>query len=189
MAKPYLFMPILQAQLPPSIRSEPRLDTQWYAVQTRPRHEKVAANHLRIFGVETFLPLCPQIRSWSDRKKIVEFPLFPGYLFVAIPWFSPARIRVFEASGAIGFVGPRKQATPIPPEQIEALRCLISARAEYRPHHYVNVGQRVRIRDGALRGLQGILVSISNDQSLIVSVDLIRRSVAIHLRGYEVEPV
>lgn len=182
-------MQIQQAELPESTRSEPPLDSQWYAVQTRPRHEKVAANHLRIFGIETFLPLCPQIRSWSDRKKIVEFPLFPGYLFVAIPWFSAARVRVFEANGAIGFVGPRHRATPIPPEQIEALRCLTRARAEYRPHHYLNVGQRVRICDGALCGLQGILVSVSNDQSLIVSVDLIRRSVAIHLKGYEVEPI
>lgn len=182
-------MQTLQAELPQSIRTEPHLDTHWYAVQTRPRHEKVAANHLQIFGIQTFLPLCPQIRSWSDRKKIIDFPLFPGYLFVAIPWFSQARARVFEASGAIGFVGPRNRATPIPPEQIEALRCLTGARAEYRPHHYVNVGQRVRIRGGALQGLQGILVSISNDQSLIVSVDLIRRSVAIHLKGYEVEPV
>lgn len=182
-------MQTLQAELPGSAGPEPHFETHWYAVQIRPRHEKAAANHLRVFGIETFLPLCPQIRSWSDRKKIVEFPLFPGYLFVAIPWFSQARVRVFEASGAIGFVGPRNQATPIPPDQIEALRSLTRARAEYSPHHYVNVGQRVRIRDGALRGLQGILVSISNDQSLIVSVDLIRRSVAIHLKGYEVEPI
>jgi transcription antitermination factor NusG len=162
---------------------------EWYAVQTRPRHEKAVANHLHTSGIETFLPLCPQIRSWSDRRKIIEFPLFPGYVFVLTPWSAQARVRVFESSGAVGFVGPRNRATPIPYDQIEAVRSLVRTKAEYRPHHYLSAGQRVRIRDGALQGLQGILVSVSNDHSLVVSVDLIRRSVAIQLKGYEVEPL
>jgi len=162
---------------------------EWFAVQTRPRHEKVVAGHLQTSGVEAFLPLCPQVRTWSDRRKIVEFPLFPGYVFVFTLWLSRARVRVLETNGALGFVGPRNRATPIPTEQIEAVRCLIRAKAEYRPHHYLIAGQRVRIRDGALQGLQGILVSVSNDDSLVISVDLIQRSVAVQLKGYEVEPL
>ena len=118
---------------------------------------------------------------------MIEFPLFPGYIFVLTAWSSLARLRVFESSGALGFVGPRKHATPIPAEQIEVVRSVIRARVECRPHRYLMAGQRVRIRDGALQGLQGILVSVSNDNALVVSVDLIRRSVAVQLKGYEVE--
>jgi transcription antitermination factor NusG len=170
-------------------RAAQTVPAEWFAVQTRPRHEKVLASHLQTSGVEAFLPLCPQVRTWSDRRKIVEFPLFPGYVFVFTPWLSPARARILESNGALGFVGPRNRATPIPAEQIEAVRSLIQAKAEYRPHHYLIAGQRVRIRDGALQGLQGILVSVSNDDSLVIPVDLIHRSVAVQLKGYEVEPL
>ena len=179
-------------ETPNLIRTEQapqHVTAEWFAVQTRPRHEKVVASHLQTSGVEAFLPLCPEVRTWSDRRKVVEFPLFPGYVFVLTAWFSPARVQVLESSGALGFVGPRNRATPIPAEQIEAVRCLIQAKAGYRPHHYLSAGQRVRIRDGALQGLQGILVSVSNDHSLVISVDLIHRSVAVQLKGYEVEPL
>jgi transcriptional antiterminator NusG len=160
---------------------------QWYAIQTRPRHEKVVTHSLEIAGIETFLPLCSQIRSWSDRRKIVEFPLFPGYIFARTAWSMQARVRVFQTNGVIGFVGPRKEATPIPVQQIDAVRSLMQARAECRPHPYLTIGQRVRIQNGALQGLQGILVRVASDHSLIVSVDLIHRSVGIRLDGYEVE--
>jgi transcriptional antiterminator NusG len=160
---------------------------QWYAVQTRPRHEKVVTHSLETAGIETFLPLCSQIRSWSDRRKIVEFPLFPGYIFARTTWSTQARVRVFQTNGVIGFVGPRKEATPIPVQQIDAVRFLIKARADCRPHPYLIVGQRVRIRNGALQGLEGLLVRVASDHSLVVSVDLIHRSVAIRINGYEVE--
>jgi transcription termination/antitermination protein NusG len=159
---------------------------EWYAVQTRPRHEKVVKHSLETAGIETFLPLCPQYRSWSDRRKIVDFPLFPGYIFARAAWSMQARVRVFQTNGVIGFVGPRKEATPIPVQQIDAVRSLMQARAECRPHPYLTVGQRVQIRNGALQGLQGILVRVASDHSLVVSVDLIHRSVSIRLDGYEV---
>jgi transcription antitermination factor NusG len=87
----------------------------------------------------------------------------------------------------IGFVGPNNQATPIPAQQIEAVRSLLEMQTDCRPHPYLNTGQRVRIRSGALQGLEGILVRIVSDHSMVVSVDLIHRSVAIRLAGYEVE--
>jgi transcriptional antiterminator NusG len=162
---------------------------EWFAVRTRPRHEKVAKNHLDTSGIETFLPLSPQLRFWSDRRKIVEFPLFPGYLFVRTQWSTHARVRVFQAQGVLGFVGSQNEATPIPAHQIDAVRALLRAHVDCHPHEYLTVGQRVRVKDGALQGMEGILVRMAADHSLIVSVDLIHRSVAIRLDGYEVEPV
>jgi transcription antitermination factor NusG len=87
----------------------------------------------------------------------------------------------------LGFVGPNNQATPIPAQQIDAVRSLTRSDLDFRPHPYLAIGQRVRIQNGALQGLEGILIRVANDQSLIVSVDLIHRSVAIRLEGYEVE--
>ena len=162
---------------------------EWFAVRTRPRHEKVAKTHLDTSGIETFLPLSPQLRLWSDRRKIVEFPLFPGYLFVRTQWSAHARVRVFQAQGVLGFVGSHHDATPIPAHQIDAVRALLRAHVDCHPHEYLTVGQRVRVKDGALRGMEGILVRMATDRSLIVSVDLIHRSVAIRLEGYEVEPI
>ena len=166
---------------------ESLLVAEWCALQTRPRHEKVVKHSLESAGIETFLPVCPQIRSWSDRRKVVEFPLFPGYIFARTTWSMQARVRVCQTNGVVAFVGPRKEATPIPEQQIDAVRSLIGAQAELRPHPYLTVGQRVRIRNGALQGLEGILVRVAGDHSLVVSVDLIHRSVAFRLDGYELE--
>jgi transcriptional antiterminator NusG len=160
---------------------------EWFAVRTRPRHEKMVNKQLETNGIETYLPVSTQVRSWSDRRKAVDFPLFPGYLFVHTPASAQSRMRVFQARGVVGFVGPRNEATSIPAEQIEAVRCMLQAQAECRPHPYLNVGQRVRIRNGALRGLEGILVRVAGNHSLVVSVDLIQKSASIRLDGYEVE--
>ena len=159
---------------------------EWFAVRTRPRHEKAVVKQLESTRVETFLPLCTEMRSWSDRRKEVEFPLFPGYIFVRFPNSGHTRLLVFQARGVIGFVGPNNKATAIPAQQVESIRSLVEARVDFRPHPYLNVGQRIRIRNGALQGLEGVLVRVANDQSLIVSVDLIHKSVAIRLEGYDV---
>lgn len=86
-------------------------------------------------------------------------------------------------------MGPRKEATPIPVQQIDAIRLMMQTEANFQPHAFLNVGQRVRIRTGALQGLEGILVRISSDHRLVVSVDLIHKSVALRLDGYEVEVI
>jgi len=160
---------------------------EWFALRTRPRHEKVVSQQLEAAGLEAFLPLCAQVRAWSDRRKVVSLPLFPGYIFVRTSQLVHERVRVFRARGVLGFVGPNNQATPIPAQQIEAVRSLTLSDIEIRPHLYLTIGQRVRIQNGALQGLEGILIRVANDQSLIVSVDLVHRSVAIRLEGYEVE--
>jgi len=159
---------------------------EWFAVRTRPRHEKAVLKQLELSHVEVFLPLCTEVRNWSDRKKEIDFPLFPGYVFVQIPNSSHTRLLIFQARGVIGFVGPNNKATPIPAQQIETIRSLVLAQVDIRPHPYLNVGQRIRIRNGALKGLEGVLVRVASDHSLVVSVDLIHKSVAIRLEGYDV---
>jgi len=161
----------------------------WYAVQTRARHEKVVAQRLQEGGVTTFLPLVTEIRRWSDRKKSVEFPLFGCYLFVRLVPTSEERLRVLRIDSVLNFVGIRGQGTPIPEQQINAVRTLIEEELPWSTHPFLKIGQRVRIRSGALNGLEGILVARNGDRTLVLSVDAIQRSLAVRIEGYDVEPL
>lgn len=161
---------------------------QWFAVHVRSRHEKKVADELKEKGIANFLPTIRQMRRWSDRKKMVEFPLFSCYLFVQIPPSPAARVSVLTSYGVLGFVGPH-QGTEIPDEQIDSIRKLVLNDVLVTPEAYIRVGQRVRIRGGALDGVEGVLRGAGKDQKLIVSVDTIQRSISVALEGYEVEPV
>jgi transcription termination/antitermination protein NusG len=161
----------------------------WYAVQTRARHEKMVAARLREQGVNTFLPLVTQIHRWSDRRKRVELPLFSCYLFVQLLPTSEERVRVQQFNGVCGIVGVRGEGIPIPEEQIEAVRTLISDQLPWSFHPFLKIGQRVRVRGGSLEGVEGVLVSRNGDRTLIISVDAIQRSLAVRIEGYDVEAV
>jgi transcription antitermination factor NusG len=161
----------------------------WYAVQTRARHEKVVAQRLQEGGVMTFLPLVTEIHRWSDREKSVELPLFGCYVFVRLAHSSEERLRVLRIDSVLNFVGIRGQGTPIPEQQIDAVRTLIEEELPWSTHPFLKIGQRVRIRSGALNGLEGILVSRNGDRTLVLSVDAIQRSLAVRIEGYDVEPL
>jgi transcription antitermination factor NusG len=160
----------------------------WFAVQTRPRHEKRVNLELREKGLQSFLPLHRERRRWSDRYCWVELPLFSQYLFVRVPVAPETRARVLHTKGVVHFVGAPGRGTPVPEEQIECLQAIVAQRIPMTPHEFLRVGERVRIRGGALEGIEGILSAIRGDKSLIVSVDLIQKSVAIRIDGFEVEP-
>jgi transcription antitermination factor NusG len=161
----------------------------WYAVHTRARHEKVVAQRLQDGGVTTFLPLVTEVRRWSDRKKSVEFPLFGCYVFVRLAPTSEERLRVLRIDSVLNFVGIRGQGTPIPDLQIDAVRTLMNEQMPWSAHPFLKIGQRVRIRSGALNGMEGILVSRNGDRTLVLSVDAIQRSLAVRIEGYDVEPL
>jgi len=161
----------------------------WFAVQTRPRHEKKVDSELREKGIRSFLPLHRERRRWSDRYQWVELPMFSQYLFVNLLPTPESRLRVLQTAGIVQFVGATGAGTPIPTEQIESLHAIVSQRIPAAPHEFLRVGERVRIRGGALDGIEGILSGIRNDKSLVVSVDLIQKSVAIRIDGFEVERV
>lgn len=161
----------------------------WFAVQTRPRHEKKVSLGLREKGVPSFLPLYTEKRRWTDRWQSVELPLFSQYVFVQIPPTLESRISVLRTSGVLRFAGAPGRGTPVPDEQIENLRALQAQRIPLAPHEFLKVGERVRIRGGALNGIEGILTAIRNDKTLVLSVDLIQKSIALRINGLEIDCV
>ena len=169
-----------------AVGAEPE-NSSWFAVQTRPRHEKKVSLGLKEKGIHSFLPLRRERRQWSDRQQWIELPLFSHYVFVQIPETAESRVSVLRTSGVLRFAGMPGCGTPVPEQQIENLRAIMDQRIPLTPHEFVNVGDRVRIRGGALHGIEGILAAIKNDRSLVVSVDLIQKSVAIRIDGFEVE--
>jgi transcription antitermination factor NusG len=161
----------------------------WYAIQTRPRNEKMVARQLQYQGVMTFLPLDTQVHRWSDRRKLVQLPLFPGYAFVHVLLSPETRLRVLHTESVVSFVGIRGAGTPIPDEQIGDVQMLLANNVPFAPCPFIRLGQRVRIRGGSLDGMEGILVARNSDQSLVVSVELIQRSLAIRIDGYDLETI
>jgi transcription antitermination factor NusG len=164
-------------------------EMNWYAIRTRSRHERVAERQLQAQGVEVFCPVISQIHQWSDRRKLVESPLFAGYAFVRIASSPEERVRVLRTQGVVELVGGRGQGTPIPAEQMEAVRAVVASSAPFTKHAFLKVGQRVRIRGGSLDGVEGILLAQNGSRSLIISIEPIQRSLSIRIEGYQVEPV
>jgi transcription antitermination factor NusG len=146
-------------------------------------------SELREKGIRSFLPLRRERRRWSDRYQWVELPMFSQYLFVKLPAIPETRLRVLQTAGIVQFVGATGRGTPIPEEQIESLHAIVSHRIPTTPHEFLRVGERVRVRGGALEGIEGTLSAIPNGKSLVVSVDPIQKSVAIRIDGFEVERV
>jgi transcription antitermination factor NusG len=161
----------------------------WYAMHTRARHERVVTQRLQDQGVTTFLPLITEVHRWSDRQKSVELPLFGCYVFVKLPPTGEDRLRVLQVDGVFRFVGTRGIGTPIAESQIDAVRTLIGQQIPWSAHPFLQIGQRVRVRGGALDGVEGILVSRDQDNTLVVSIDAIQRSLSVRIQGYDVEPV
>jgi transcription antitermination factor NusG len=161
----------------------------WYAVHTRARHEKMVAERLHEQGINTYLPLLKETHRWSDRKKIVELPLFSCYVFAKFIPSSQDRLRVCRTDGVLQIIGTRGEGIAIPDEQIEAVRALMNERLAWSAYPFLKIGQRVRIRGGAMNGVEGILVARNNDRTLVVSIDVIQRSIAVSIEGYHVEPI
>jgi len=162
---------------------------RWYAIRTRSRAEKKVADEIREKGIVSFLPLVTRIHNWSDRRKKVQLPLFPGYVFVQTMPSPETRISVLRTLGVAGFVGSQGHGTPIPDKQIEDIRLILENDVPFEAYPFLQINQRVRIRGGALDGVEGTLVAKNTDQSLVVSIELIQRSILVRVTGYELEKV
>jgi transcription antitermination factor NusG len=172
-----------------AVGAGPLLETpQWYAIRTRSRHEKIVTEQLENQSIESFLPLVRRTHKWSDRTKEVELPLFAGYNFVRLTLSSPDRLRVLKTHGVAGFVGVRGVGIPIPEAQIESLKTVLVKQIPFQDYPFLQVGQRVRIRGGALDGVEGILAQ-KGDRTLVISVEPIHRSLSICVDGYRFEPI
>jgi transcription antitermination factor NusG len=161
----------------------------WYAIHTIARHEKRVTTCLQEERIFAFLPLIEQVHRWSDRLSEVEVPLFGCYVFVRIAPTADNRLRVLRTPGVLGFVGSRRRGEPIAEHEIESLRTVVRCKAPLQTHPFVNTGKRVRIRGGSLDGVEGIIQYEGTDRSLVLSIELLRRSVSVRVEGYDVELV
>jgi transcription termination/antitermination protein NusG len=181
--------PIVDSVVSPIPLPMTHSEARWYAIRTRSRHEKVAARELENQGITVFLPLVTSVRQWSDRRKNVELPLFPGYAFVRVAYLSGDRVRVLRATGVVNFVGTNALGASIPDEQIESIRTILLRKVPVKDHPFLQLGQRIRICSGSLSGVVGILVGVKGARTLVISVEPIQRSLCIGLEDYEVETI
>ena|SRR6202790_5580310 len=159
----------------------------WFAVRVRSNHERVAAVHLEERGYEEFMPSYKTERRWSDRKKEIEQFLFPGYVFCRLD--PQHRLPVLTAPGVVGLVGCGKTPTPIPDEEIERIRRMVQSGLLLTPWPFLELGQTVLIERGPLAGVEGILEEVKGKCRLIVSINLLRRSVGAEVDRHWVRPV
>jgi transcription termination/antitermination protein NusG len=165
------------------------MESFWYAAFTRSRHEKVAAATLNLLDICHFLPLITEVHRWSDRKQRLSVPLFPGYVFVKIVRSSDVQLRVLKAPGVISFVGNCRGPAVIPEEEIESIRTIVTHGIGLSPYPFLLAGDHVRIVHGPLAGVEGIYLRAGRDSKLIISIEMIQRSVAINIDGCDVEPL
>jgi transcription antitermination factor NusG len=165
-----------------------QFEPHWFAVYTTPRHEKRVDQHLSVREIDHYLPLYQTQRKWSDGSKVtLNLPLFPGYIFVRIGRVQ--RVRVLEVPGVLAIVGGTgRTPAALPVAEIEALRFgLHLRRAE--PHPLLRVGQRARIRSGALAGMEGIVVRKKNSFRVVLTLDAIMKSISVEVDADELEPL
>jgi transcription antitermination factor NusG len=163
---------------------EPRTE-HWYAAFTCSRYEKCVAKQLEERRVECFLPLYRSWRRWKDRRKQIDLALFPGYVFVRMAW--QERLRVLELPGVVRLVNFNGHPAPLPEQDIEALRNALEQRIYAEPHPYLRIGRRVRIVHGPLAGTQGILVRKKDKFRVVISLEVLMRSVAVEVDAADVQ--
>ncbi len=166
------------------------LEPKWYAVYVRSRHEFQVSKRLTMKGIEAFFPTVERLRKWKDRKKLITFPLFPGYLFIHIPKRAQEMLNVLKIKGVVRLLSSvRGELDPIPDEQIISLKKLVENKGALDPYPYLSEGQRVRIKKGPLRGVEGIFSEKLGKHMLVLSVDVLRQGIALTISASEVEKV
>jgi transcription antitermination factor NusG len=158
----------------------------WFAVQTRLRYEQFAAEHLRSKGYDPFLPVYTCRRRWSDRIKKIDLPLFPGYLFCRFDLQN--RLPILVTPGVIQVVGSGKSPIAVDDAEIAAIQGIVQSGLPREPWEFLQVGQTVRIASGPLSGYEGILLNVKGNHRLVLSVSLLRRSVAVEIDSAWVSP-
>ncbi len=162
-------------------------DLQWWALYTRHQHEKVVADMLAAKGFEVFLPLYDSIRRWKDRQKLLSLPLFPCYVFVR--GGVKGRLQIITTPGVHTVLNHGDHVAVIPENEIESIRRTVDGHFRTEPHPFIRCGDRVRVIRGSLQGLEGILVRKKNQFRLVLSVDMLAKSVAVEIDSTDVEPV
>jgi transcription antitermination factor NusG len=163
-----------------------RAEQHWYAAYTCAQHEKRVAAELGMREVEHFLPLYSSVRRWKDRRVQLDLPLFPGYVFVRLALRD--RLRVVQIPSVVRLVGFNGSPTALPDEEMEILRTGLCNSLRAEPHPFLTVGRHVRITNGPFAGLGGILKQKKSNLRVVVSLELIQRSVAVDVDAADVRP-
>lgn len=159
----------------------------WYAAYTCVHHEKRVAQQLAEREISCFLPLYRSVRRWKDRRRELDLALFPGYVFVRMELKD--RLTVLQLPSVVHFVTFSGRPVAIPDPEINALRDGLAANLRAQPHPYLTVGRRARVRSGPMAGIEGILVRKKDRLRFVLSVELIRRSVAVEVDSADIEPL
>lgn len=164
------------------------VELKWYVVHVRSRHEFSVSERLVKSGMDAFLPAVERLRRWKDRKKLITFPLFPGYLFVRIRKNNDEKLAVLKTPGVVRFIGQTPgEPEPVPDEQIQSLKRLVECKEALDPYPYLKEGNKVKIKSGPLAGVEGILVERKGMHLLVLSVDILRQGVSIQVEASSVE--
>lgn len=168
-------------------RENSRLVNEWWAIYTRHQHEKTIAKHFLENGFEPFLPVYGTVKQWKDRKKRLVLPLFPCYLFLRGDW--ERRVEILSAPGVCSIVSVAGRPAPVAESEILALKQVMQSSAAAEPHPYLSEGNWVRIKSGPLANIEGILVRKKSSYRLILSAELLQKSIAIEIDAWDVEPL
>jgi len=159
----------------------------WYALRVRPNYEKPVAAALRGKGLHEFLPLVRSKRQWSDRVKVMDLPLFPGYLFCRLNL--EERMPVLTTPGFLYLVGVGKNPEAVDESEIAAIQSVMRSGLTVTPWPSLMVGQKVQLKHGPLRGLEGVLTKIANQHRMFVSVTLLKRSISVEVAPEWIHPI
>jgi transcription antitermination factor NusG len=160
---------------------------RWFALRVKSRQEKVVATMAKYKGFEGFLPLYQTRRHWSDRFQSVDVPLFPGYVFCRLN--PQCRLPLLTIPGVLNLVGLGKIPMPIEDTEIATIQRAVTSGLTTEPWPFLEVGQRVRLEVGPLAGLEGLFIRTSNQDRIIVSVSLLKRSVAVAVERHWARPL
>lgn len=162
----------------------------WFAVHVKSRHEFKVSERLVKAGIDVFLPAVERMSRWKDRNKLIQFPLFPGYLFVNITVRHDHTLTVLKTKGVVRFLGTVPgEPEPVPDEQIFWLKKIVGSKANLDPYPYLQKGQRVRIKQGPLVGVEGLLVEKAGQHKLVLSIDILSQSTSVTIHTSEVERI
>jgi len=171
-------------------KRDPAAPLLWFAVYVRSRHEFTVRETLSKTYIEHFLPTVERLRRWKDRKKMVTFPLFPGYLFVHISGSRDAMLSVLKTKGVVRFLGKTPGVPePVPEVQIASLKTLVANGRDIEVYPYLREGQRVRIKWGPLAGIEGILKEKRGQHLLVLSIDILQQGASVRVDAADVEPL
>ena len=159
---------------------------RWFAVYTAPRHEKRVAEHFKLRAIDAFLPLYRAFHRWNNGCKVeVELPLFSGYVFVRAD--RQERSQVVAVPGVLAIVGSRREPSPLPDAEIEALRSSVDL-CKFEPYPCLVMGERARIKAGPMAGTEGVLLRMKNNLRVVLTLDLIMQSVVVEVDACDLEP-